>query len=392
MKGEKKDRVALMLNVEYNTGAQLRAWKRWQRGSGRPPSDYASLIEEHAEAEASIERMSPAMGDVLTARWSWIAERELAEELHAYTRRKPNAPDADQALGHLMRLYAGDEFRWTWLDPGTNALLGEVAGDVLERDAAGVTDQALVARALASYSNKENRDKKNRLRPEIVSRIRADLEKVEPRSEVYDVAASGLIFTEAYHGSRETAVAEYRRKLAVYDEVFESEQAEEKKRLLRDLLGRLALTLEGMPLIEMATLDGAKLAADRFEGSVVVYDFWATWCEPCKDQFPYLESIAEKFPEQVVIVSVNMDDLADNEHVRKVIEHDNVPGDYHLAGGFETELAYAFCVQDRIPYTIVFNPAGEVVALNPQGKDLIKAVKQAVRELGQGPRDVAGIR
>jgi peroxiredoxin len=43
-------------------------------------------------------------------------------------------------------------------------------------------------------------------------------------------------------------------------------------------------------------------------GKVMVVDFWATWCEPCKDSFPHHQALAEKYAGQVVVVGISIDD------------------------------------------------------------------------------------
>ena len=53
----------------------------------------------------------------------------------------------------------------------------------------------------------------------------------------------------------------------------------------------------GEPAREFAlkTLDGESVALQNLRGSVVVLDFWATWCLPCREEFPALEKIRSEF-------------------------------------------------------------------------------------------------
>src|SRR4051812_1169485 len=46
----------------------------------------------------------------------------------------------------------------------------------------------------------------------------------------------------------------------------------------------------------------------QYEGKVVVVDFWASWCPPCRDSFPWLNAMKRKYEKQgLVIVGVNAD-------------------------------------------------------------------------------------
>ena len=61
---------------------------------------------------------------------------------------------------------------------------------------------------------------------------------------------------------------------------------------------------------EIATLDGTKTTlAQKYPGKVVLVNFWATWCQPCKLEIPYLIDLNRKYASKgLVIVGVAMDD------------------------------------------------------------------------------------
>jgi thiol-disulfide isomerase/thioredoxin len=70
-----------------------------------------------------------------------------------------------------------------------------------------------------------------------------------------------------------------------------------------------ALSLHKMaPAFTVTALDGSKFNLDAMGGSVVLIDFWATWCGPCNEELPHMKKIAKEFAGQpLVIISVSWD-------------------------------------------------------------------------------------
>ena len=57
---------------------------------------------------------------------------------------------------------------------------------------------------------------------------------------------------------------------------------------------------------------GSALDLNRYRGSVVYLDFWASWCAPCKLSFPFMNNLRGQFrPKDLVILTVNMDSNKD---------------------------------------------------------------------------------
>jgi thiol-disulfide isomerase/thioredoxin len=58
-------------------------------------------------------------------------------------------------------------------------------------------------------------------------------------------------------------------------------------------------------------LSGQTVKLSDLKGSVVLVDFWASWCEPCKKELPALDALAAKYP-KLVIIGVNVDKKREN--------------------------------------------------------------------------------
>jgi thiol-disulfide isomerase/thioredoxin len=70
----------------------------------------------------------------------------------------------------------------------------------------------------------------------------------------------------------------------------------------------LSLALACLALTAVAADSGNPLDLERLRGKVVVVDFWASWCEPCRHSFPWLNEMQAKYADRgLVIIGVNVD-------------------------------------------------------------------------------------
>ncbi|MDH3533093.1 MAG: TlpA family protein disulfide reductase [Gammaproteobacteria bacterium] len=99
-------------------------------------------------------------------------------------------------------------------------------------------------------------------------------------------------------------------------------------------------------------------AASDYRGTVVVLDFWASWCVPCRRSFPWLNSMHEKYGDAgLVIVGVNLD----NDHKAAMEFLEEYPARFQIHYDDNKELATKFDVV-AMPSSYVLNRAGEVIA------------------------------
>lgn len=63
------------------------------------------------------------------------------------------------------------------------------------------------------------------------------------------------------------------------------------------------------PDLSIQSLNGkGNLSLESLQGKVIIVDFWATWCAPCKASFPKLEELSKKIGDNLVIIGVSVDD------------------------------------------------------------------------------------
>jgi peroxiredoxin len=67
------------------------------------------------------------------------------------------------------------------------------------------------------------------------------------------------------------------------------------------------------PEFSLPSLSGSTMALSSMRGKVVLIDFWAQWCEPCKKELPQLDKLSKEYAGKgVVIVAVNIDKQREN--------------------------------------------------------------------------------
>ncbi len=81
-------------------------------------------------------------------------------------------------------------------------------------------------------------------------------------------------------------------------------------------LGRKGVPVAGQhrvaPDFTLPQLDGTSLQLSSLRGKVVLLDFWATWCDPCREEIPHFVDLQRKYGNQgLQIVGVSMDDSID---------------------------------------------------------------------------------
>jgi len=74
------------------------------------------------------------------------------------------------------------------------------------------------------------------------------------------------------------------------------------------------------PSLALNDLAGRSHTLDDYRGNVVLVNFWATWCEPCRDEYPMLNDLAKEYgPKGLQVVGVNFNDDGDLILMRRFI-------------------------------------------------------------------------
>lgn len=110
------------------------------------------------------------------------------------------------------------------------------------------------------------------------------------------------------------------------------------------------------PAFAFTADNGTRISLDELQGKVVLIDFWATWCGPCREALPHIKKIAQKFSgEPLVIVSVSLDQ--DEQKWKSFVAQNEMTWFQYRDGGFEGPLARLFGV-NAIPHTFTIDADG----------------------------------
>ncbi|HKV05534.1 MAG TPA: redoxin domain-containing protein [Candidatus Acidoferrales bacterium] len=110
------------------------------------------------------------------------------------------------------------------------------------------------------------------------------------------------------------------------------------------------------PAFAVTTLTGQRVTLDDLKGKVVLLDFWATWCEPCREALPHMRAIAKKFEgEPLVIMSVSLD--SDQQKWKDYVVSNGMTWTNYCDGGFTGPISRLFGVE-AIPHTFTIDPDG----------------------------------
>jgi thiol-disulfide isomerase/thioredoxin len=86
-----------------------------------------------------------------------------------------------------------------------------------------------------------------------------------------------------------------------------------KEAVARDLVSLRISPGQPAPDVEGTDLDGKKVKLTSYRGKVVLFDFWATWCPPCRAMIPHERELVEKLKDKpFALLSVSADDARDD--------------------------------------------------------------------------------
>ena len=140
------------------------------------------------------------------------------------------------------------------------------------------------------------------------------------------------------------------------------------------------------PSFSLLSLDGTTVKSSTLKGSVVVLNFWATWCQPCMTEIPELKQVAANSKVKVIGIALDQDGLktikpfVDNNHINYTV----------LVGN---EQVFQRFNGIGIPYTLLLDPSQRIVKMyrGPTTREALekdlKTISQETSSRNQSPAE-----
>ena len=122
------------------------------------------------------------------------------------------------------------------------------------------------------------------------------------------------------------------------------------------------------PDIAFTGPDGKPMKLTDLKGQVVVVNFWATWCGPCKEEMPSLAQLAKNYAEKgVKVVAISVDRLEDGPAAKDFLKSH---GDLQFYNDPEYRVVFGLNPRpDGIPTTVIYDKTGKEQARLSGGAD-----------------------
>jgi thiol-disulfide isomerase/thioredoxin len=132
-------------------------------------------------------------------------------------------------------------------------------------------------------------------------------------------------------------------------------------------------------------MNGKPVSLTDFKGKVVYIDVWATWCGPCRREFPYLKEVKEKYKDNkdLVIIGIATDIMRDTQKWKDFVVSEQLGG-IQLHGPHDGEAPHMGLLYGvrGIPHFILIDKQGNIAspsAPRPSQEELIPMLEALLR-------------
>lgn len=133
------------------------------------------------------------------------------------------------------------------------------------------------------------------------------------------------------------------------------------------------------PEIALENPSGNIMKLSDLKGKVVLIDFWASWCGPCRAENPNVVKMYQKFKDKgFTIFSVSLDE--DAAKWKEAISKDQLEWNFHVSDlkGWKSSVVANYGIEG-IPFTVLVNKEGKIIGKNLRGEKLEETLNELLK-------------
>jgi len=212
---------------------------------------------------------------------------------------------------------------------------------------------------------------------------------IAKEKEINFTAHAMLCISYAQIGEIEKALDSFEKALLSPNLYFDEEIFERKefdpirneprfKKAIKNLKDKYGIDKPAKSF-SLTTLKGEKIELDKLKGKVILLDFWATWCEPCVREIPFMKDLYKEFKgKNFILIGLNLDEK--REDLEKFIKEKGINwSQIWIRPEPMNNILVSYQVK-ALPSTFLIDKKGVLRKINLRGESLKKAIENLIKE------------
>lgn len=110
--------------------------------------------------------------------------------------------------------------------------------------------------------------------------------------------------------------------------------------------------------LTLKTLKGKKIELKKAKSPIIIVNFWASWCGPCKDEFKYFNKLEKIFSkDEILVIGINTQEKSEMKDIKKAIKDYKL--NFPIVTDFDGSIAEKYLIT-AIPVSIIYHK-GKVI-------------------------------